>query len=113
MTTGGRPRVVIVGAGFGGLECARHLNRTRADVVLLDRSGHHLFTPLLYQVATALLNPGEIAYPLRALFRKSANVRVATTAVSGIDFTRRVVHACPDQVIAYDYLVLATGSTNN
>ena len=66
-----RARVVIVGAGFGGLECARRLDRAAVDVVLLDRTGYHLFTPLLYQVSTALLNPSEIAYPLRALFRKS------------------------------------------
>ena len=108
-----RARVVIVGAGFGGLECARKLNRAAVDVLVLDRGGYHLFTPLLYQVATALLNPSEIAYPLRALFSKSPNVRVSTTAVTGIDLRRRVVHASPGQEIPYDYLVLATGSTNN
>ena len=70
---GRRPRVVIVGAGFGGLECARKLNRAAVDVLLLDRAGYHLFTPLLYQVATALLNPSEIAYPLRASPRTSAS----------------------------------------
>ncbi|HEX3388382.1 MAG TPA: FAD-dependent oxidoreductase [Streptosporangiaceae bacterium] len=82
-----RARVVIVGAGFGGLECARRLDRTAVDVLLLDRSGYHLFTPLLYQVSTALLNPSEIAYPLRALFRKSPNVRVSAATVTGIDPT--------------------------
>jgi NADH dehydrogenase len=102
-----------VGAGFGGLECARKLNRAAVDVLLLDRNGYHLFTPLLYQVATALLNPSEIAYPLRALFRKSPNVRVSTTKVTGIDFRRRVVHASPSEEIPYDYVVLATGSTNS
>jgi len=66
---GPRARVVIVGAGFGGLECARKLNGAAADVLLLDQSGYHLFTPLLYQVATALLNPSVIVYPPRALFR--------------------------------------------
>ena len=108
-----RPRVVIVGAGFGGLECARKLNRAAADVLLLDRSGYHLFTPLLYQVATALLNPSEIAYPLRTLFRKSPNVRVSTTAVTGIDLERCVVQASPGEEIPYDYVVLATGSSND
>ena len=88
-------RVVIVGAGFGGLECARKLDRAAVDVLLLDRSGYHLFTPLLYHVATALLNPSEIAYPLRALFRKSPNVRVSATTVTGVDLSRRVVHASP------------------
>jgi NADH:ubiquinone reductase (H+-translocating) len=107
-----RPRVVIVGAGFGGLECARNLNRAAMDVLLLDRGGYHLFTPLLYQVATALLNPSEIAYPLRAMFRRSPNVRALTTTVTGVDFRRRVVHASPGEEIPYDYLVLATGSTN-
>jgi NADH dehydrogenase len=105
--------VVIVGAGFGGLECARKLNRAAVDVLLLDRSGYHLFTPLLYQVATALLDPSEIAYPLRALFRKSPNVRVSATAVTGVNLSRRVVHAAPGEEIPYDYLVLATGSTSN
>jgi NADH dehydrogenase len=105
--------VVIVGAGFGGLECARRLNRAAADVLLLDRSGYHLFTPLLYQVATALLNPSEIAYPLRALFRKSPNIRVWAAAVTGVDPARRVVHASPGKEVPYDYLVMATGSANN
>src|ERR1700722_12073638 len=90
-----RPRVVIVGAGFGGLECARKLNRAAVDVLLLDKGGYHLFTPLLYQVATALLNPSEIAYPLRAVFRKSPNVRALTTTATGIDLRRRVVRASP------------------
>src|ERR1700739_4784767 len=89
---GARARVVIVGAGFGGLECARRLNRAAADVLLLDKGGYHLFTPLLYQVATALLNPSEIAYPLRALFRKSPNVRVWAATVTGVDLARRVLH---------------------
>jgi NADH dehydrogenase len=105
--------VVIVGAGFGGLECARRLNRAAADVLLLDRSGYHLFTPLLYQVATALLNPSEIAYPLRAVFRKSPNVRVSAATVTGVDLARRVVRASPGEEIPYDYLLLATGSANN
>jgi NADH dehydrogenase len=108
-----RARVVIVGAGFGGLECARTLNRAAVDVLLVDRGGYHLFIPLLYQVATALLNPSEIAYPLRALFRKSPNVRVSATTVTGIDLRRCVVRASPGQEIPYDYLVLATGSTSS
>ena len=110
---GPRARVVIVGAGFGGLECARKLSGAAADVLLLDQGGYHLFTPLLYQVATALLNPSEIAFPLRALFRRSPNVRASTTTVTGVDLRRCVVHASPDKEIPYDYLVLATGSTNN
>jgi NADH dehydrogenase len=110
---GPRARVVIVGAGFGGLECARELDRAEVDVLLLDKGGYHLFTPLLYQVATALLNPSEVAYPLRAMFRKSPNVRVWATTVTGVDFSRRLVRASPGEEIAYDYLVLATGSGND
>jgi NADH:ubiquinone reductase (H+-translocating) len=110
---GTRARVVVVGAGFGGLTCARKLNRTAVDVMLVDRRGYHLFTPLLYQVATALLNPSDIAYPLRTLFRRSRNVRVWQATVSGIDLERQVVHVCPGEEIPYDYLVLATGSTDN
>jgi len=111
--SGTRARVVIVGAGFGGLACARKLNRTAVDVLLLDTRGYHLFTPLLYQVATALLTPSDIAYPLRTVFRKSPNVRVWQATVSGVDLVRQVVHLCPDKEIPYDYLVLATGSTDN
>ena len=66
-----RPRVVIVGAGFGGLACARALAGKPVEVTLLDRNNYHLFTPLLYQVASSLLNPSEIAYPIRTVFRKA------------------------------------------
>ena len=74
-----RPRVVIVGGGFGGLACARKLDGEPVDVVLLDGRNYHLFTPFLYQVATALLNASDIAYPLRTVFRRSPNVRVWQT----------------------------------
>jgi NADH dehydrogenase FAD-containing subunit len=79
--------------------------------VLLDRGGYHLFTPLLYQVATALLNPSEITYPLRALFRKSPNVRVWATTVTGVDLKRRVVHASRGEEIPYDYLGVVSART--
>jgi NADH:ubiquinone reductase (H+-translocating) len=110
---GTRARVVIVGAGFGGLTCARKLDRTAVDVLLLDRYGYHLFSPLLYQVATALLNPSDVAYPLRTVFRRSHNVRVQLGSVSGVDFERKVVHVCAEPDVPYDYLVLATGSVEN
>lgn len=106
-------RVVIVGAGFGGLACARKLDRTPLQVLLLDREGHHLFSPLLYQVATALLNPSEIAYPLRTVFRRSRNVRFRQTTVTGVDFQGKLIHVCDGHRIPYDYLVLATGSADN
>jgi NADH:ubiquinone reductase (H+-translocating) len=108
-----RSRVLIVGSGFGGLTCARALDRTAVDVLLLDRTGYHLFTPLLYQVATALLNPSDIAYPLRTVFRHSPNVRVHQTTVEGAHFERKCVTLHTGQQVPYDYLVLATGSADN
>jgi NADH dehydrogenase len=104
--------VVIVGGGFGGLACARALDGSPVDVVLLDRRNHHLFTPLLYQVATALLNPSDIAYPLRSAFRRSANVRFRLGAATGVDLDARVVRTQDGEELPYDSLVLATGSTN-
>jgi NADH dehydrogenase len=107
-----RHRVVIVGGGFGGLACARALNGKPVDVVLLDRRNYHLFTPLLYQVATALLNPSDVAYPLRSAFRRSANVSFRLEVVTGVDLDARVVRTQDGDEIPYDSLVLATGSTN-
>jgi NADH dehydrogenase len=106
-------RVVIVGGGFGGLACARALNRKPVDVLLLDRHNYHMFTPLLYQVATSLLNPSDIAYPHRSIFRRSPNVRFRQARVVGADLDRRIVRTPTDEEIAYDSLVLATGSENN
>jgi NADH:ubiquinone reductase (H+-translocating) len=108
-----RARVLIVGSGFGGLTCARALDRTSVDVLLLDRTGYHLFTPLLYQVATALLNPSDIAYPLRTVFRHSPNVRVHQTTVERAQLEKRCVSLHTGQEVPYDYLVLATGSADN
>src|SRR5437763_9898495 len=86
----GSHRVVIVGGGFGGLACARALDGSDASVLLLDRHNYHLFTPLLYQVATALLNPSDIAYPLRKVFRRSRNVRFLQGVVSEVHMARRL-----------------------
>lgn len=108
----GRPRVVVVGAGFGGLSVARALGRAKADVLVLDRNNYHGFWPLLYQVATAGLEPEAIAYPSRAILRKYANTQFLMAEVSGVDFERRVVHT-GGQPVGYDYLVLAAGSANN
>lgn len=108
-----RPRVVIVGGGFAGLSCAKALDGKAADVLLVDSRNYHLFTPLLYQVATALLTAPDVAQPFRAIFRGSENVRFRQAHVSGFDPVLRVVHTAAGEQIDYDYLVLATGSADN
>jgi putative oxidoreductase len=108
----GVPRVVIVGAGFGGLNCAAHLRNKRVSVTLVDRANYHLFQPLLYQVATAALNPSDIAAPVRPLFRDSFNTRVLLGTVTGVDAERKVV-MLGDKELPYDYLVLATGAAHS
>ena len=107
-----RPRVVIAGAGFGGLTCARALRNTPVDVLLVDRNNYHLFTPLLYQVASALLDPGEIARPVRALIRPYSNAEFRQAEVTGADLERRIL-TTDRGPIPYDYLVLATGSQSD
>ncbi len=112
MVQSGRERVVIVGGGFGGLACARALDGADVDVLLLDARNYHLFTPLLYQVATALLDPSDIAYPFRTVFRRSRNVRFRQARVTGVDFESRRLTVAGGDAIPYDQLVLATGSAN-
>jgi NADH dehydrogenase FAD-containing subunit/uncharacterized membrane protein YphA (DoxX/SURF4 family) len=108
----GAPRVVIVGAGFGGIAAARNLKHAWANVTVVDRRNYHLFQPLLYQVATASLSPAEIATPIRALVRGQTNCKVVMGRVSGVDTARQEVIA-GDRRIAYDYLVLATGARHS
>src|SRR2546428_10820868 len=86
-----RPRVVIVGSGFGGLACARKLDRQPLDVVLLAQHNYHLFTPLLYQVATGLLNPSDIGYPLRTVFRHSPHVPFRQATVTRVDLPAKTL----------------------
>ena len=108
---GSKPRIVIVGAGFGGLAVARGLKDADAEITVVDRQNHHLFQPLLYQVATAGLSPADIAWPVRHLLRGQRNARVLMGEVTAVDPARRVV-LLVDGPIAYDWLVLATGATH-
>lgn len=103
------PRVVIVGAGFGGLAVASGLKRAPVKVTIIDKTNHHLFQPLLYQVATAAVSPADVAVPIRSLFRGNDNIEVLLDEVMGIDPERRTVSGQSGQY-GYDYLVLATGS---
>jgi NADH dehydrogenase len=107
-----RPKVVIVGAGFGGLEAAKALSRVAVDVIVIDRQNHHCFQPLLYQVATAALSPAEIAWPIRHILRQQRNATVLMAEVSGIDLAGRCVQTGAGP-ISYDYLVVATGATHS
>jgi NADH:ubiquinone reductase (H+-translocating) len=108
-----RPRVVIVGAGFGGLMAARGLARTPVDVVVIDRHNYHLFQPLLYQVATAALSPADIAEPIRVVLRRQRNATVLLDEIIGVDPEARTVKTCSGARQAYDWLILATGSRYN
>jgi len=104
--------VVIVGGGFGGLEAARALRRAPVDVLLVDRNNYHLFQPLLYQVATAGLSPGDIASPLRWILRRQRNVRIILGEAREVDLARRVVKVDGDEV-GYDHLILSPGSSHH
>ncbi len=108
----GLPRIVIVGAGFGGIACARALRHAPASITLIDRQNYHLFQPLLYQVATAALSPADIAIPIRAIFRDQSNAKVMLATVTGLDTERREVLA-DGLNLPYDYLVIATGATHS
>lgn len=105
--------VVIIGGGFGGIATARGLRRAGVSVTLVDRRNHHVFQPLLYQVAMAGLSPAEIAVPIRSILRKQENVRVLLAEATGFDLERRVVHLDGAPELEYDYLVLAPGSRPN
>ena len=107
-----RPHVVIIGGGFGGLTAARELAGAPVAVTLIDRRNHHLFQPLLYQVATAALNPGDIAYPIRAAFAHQHNARVLLATATSIDVANRRV-TLDDGALEYDYLIVATGASHS
>src|SRR5579884_693506 len=105
-----RPHVVIVGAGFGGLTAARSLASAPVRVTLVDRTNHHLFQPLLYQVAMAGLSPAEIAQPIRSVLRHQRNATVLMAEASRVDAARRRLHLTDGSALAWDFLVVACGA---
>src|SRR5437763_15971586 len=102
------PRVVILGGGFGGLYAARALKNAAAQITVVDRRNFHLFQPLLYQVATAALNPSDIAYPIRAVVARQKNTNVILAEVTAVDGEREIFKLI-DIEIAYDYLIVSKG----
>jgi NADH dehydrogenase len=112
MTNTHLPRVAIIGAGFGGLNAARSLAKAPVHVTVIDYKNHHTFQPLLYQVATAGLSPGEIAAPVRSILRSNRDVEVLMAEVTGFDLQRRIVHTQQAE-IAYDYLIVAAGARHS
>ena len=104
--------MVIIGGGFGGLSAAKVLKNADVRVTLLDRRNHHVFQPLLYQVATATLSPGDIAAPIRWILRRTRNVRVLLGEASRIDVAARRVELTDGAALDYDWLIIATGSTH-
>ncbi|MBV9488221.1 MAG: NAD(P)/FAD-dependent oxidoreductase [Verrucomicrobia bacterium] len=109
---GTRPRVIIIGGGFGGMYAAKELSGQPVDVILIDRTNHHLFQPLLYQVATAMLSPADIAQPIRAILKDAHNVRVVMGTVETIDTAAKIVHTRSHEY-PYDYLIMATGARHS
>src|ERR1700757_353301 len=112
-----QPRIIIVGAGFGGLAAAKALKNTPAEILLIDRTNHHLFQPLLYQVATSVLTPSQIATPIRSVLRNHKNTTVILGEVTGVNKDQKcVIFSDADRQnvpISYDYLVLGTGATHS
>src|SRR5262245_40843137 len=110
--TSTRPRVVIIGGGFGGIWAVKALSRAAVDITVVDRQNHHCFQPLLYQVATAALSPADVAWPIRHMLKRQRNVTVLMEEVRAIDAAKRLVLTDVGSV-PYEYLVIATGATHS
>jgi NADH dehydrogenase len=110
MAKNSKPRVVIIGAGFGGLTAARELGSTETDVILIDKENHHLFQPLLYQVATAALSPRDIASPIRAIIHEHKNVHVLMDEVESVNLQAGTVCVARGEQVSFDYLIVAPGA---
>lgn len=108
-----RPKLVIIGAGFGGLTAAQALAKADIDITIVDRTNHHLFQPLLYQVATGSLSPGDIAMPVRSVFKKQDNVKVILGEVFTVDEEKQVIKLKDGDIINFDYLIVATGTRHS
>src|SRR5690349_15154865 len=108
-----RPKVVIIGGGFGGLWAASALKNKPVDVTLIDRKNHHVFQPLLYQVATAVLSPGEIAQPIRRILHSAKNIEVILGEAVNFDTSRNVVLLADGSEVQYDYLIVAAGARHS
>src|SRR6266542_2284590 len=106
------PRVVIVGGGFAGLNAAKTLAKAPVRVTLIDKHNHHVFQPLIYQVATAALSPGQIAAPIRAIVRRQPNVEVLLAEVTGFDLEGRNVRLSHGASVGFDYLIVAAGAVD-
>ncbi len=108
-----RPKIIIIGGGFGGLQAAKDLGGKDVDVALIDRKNHHTFQPLLYQVATAVLSPGEIASPIRRILHRYKNVQVILGEATGFDLEKKVVKLQDESEISFDYLIIAAGARHS
>jgi len=108
-----KPKIVILGGGFGGLNAAKALRKANAQITVIDRANHHLFQPLLYQVATATLSPADVAMPIRHILRNQTNTEVLLGEVTDVDLDNKCVILADTDPVAYDYLVVATGATHS
>lgn len=113
MTATGKPRVVIIGAGFGGLSAAKALKHADVEITIVDKHNYHLFQPLLYQVATASLSPAEVAQPIRSILRDQPNVHVLLDEVTGVDAATKNVRTAGGHALGYDHLIIATGARHS